>query len=208
MELTALFSFLLAAMALTIMPGPDIIYVLTESLAKGAKTGMLIATGLISGILVHTAAAAAGISILIAQSDVVFNTLKITGAIYLIYLAYGAYMEKPNMISDQSQSIQETRSVSKLISTGFFMNVLNPKVTLFFLAFLPQFVSVDTTWSAWMQMAILGLIFMIQGIIIFWLVALAAGKLSMLFGKQKFWEVMRWVKVGVLILLAIALLIW
>jgi len=207
MDLSSLLTFLLAAMALTIMPGPDIIYVLTESLAKGARTGIWIAVGLISGIIIHTAAAATGISILLTQSDVLFIALKIAGAIYLLYLAYGAYQEKPTLIGDNHGSIQEMRSVWKLVSTGFFMNVLNPKVTLFFLALLPQFVSDDSTWLVWMQMVVLGVIFMVQGIVIFCIIALAAGRLATMLGNARFWAVMRWVKMGVLVLLGVALLL-
>lgn len=205
MDVSNLISFLLAAMALTIMPGPDIIYVLTESLAKGARTGIWIAVGLISGILIHTAAAATGISLVLTQSDALFNALKIGGALYLLYLAYGAYIEKSDTINTSSSTLTENRSVTKLLSTGFFMNVLNPKVSLFFLALLPQFVSSDGTWPVWMQMIGLGVIFMIQGIIIFCLVALTAGRLSTLLGNERFWKAMKLAKIGVLVALGMAM---
>ncbi|MBT8220188.1 MAG: LysE family translocator [Bacteroidia bacterium] len=207
MELQLILSFLLASMALTFMPGPDNIYVLTESLARGAKTGILISIGLISGIMVHTAAAATGISLIIQQSAGLFNVIKYLGAAYLFYLAYQAYKERPIKVdSDFSSGVVETRSHWQLIRTGFFMNVLNPKVSLFFLALLPQFITSDGIWIP-TQMIILGGIFMIQGIIIFCMIAWLAGKLNTYLSKPSFWTTTKWIKIGVLSILGITLLL-
>jgi len=192
-------------MALTIMPGPDNIYVLAESITRGARTGILISVGLISGIIIHTALAATGISIIIQQSESLFQAIKYSGAAYLFYLAYQASKEKRIEIVS-NEKLSTPKNAMQLIRQGFFMNVLNPKVSLFFLALLPQFITA-TGWNVSLQMIILGLIFMIQGIIIFSIIAIAAGRLSSIVEKTSFWTTMKWIKVGVLSVLGISLLL-
>jgi len=207
MDIASIISFLLASVALTIMPGPDNIYVLSESITRGARTGILISIGLISGILVHTALAATGISIIIQQSDLLFQVIKYIGAIYLFYLAYQASREtQVNISTPEYENFNGSMDGFKLIRQGFFMNVLNPKVSLFFLALLPQFITPDG-WKIPTQMIGLGLIFMIQGIIIFVLISIAAGRLSRLVAQSAFWDIMKWIKVGVLAVLGISLLL-
>ena len=194
-------------MALTIMPGPDNIYVLAESITRGARTGILISIGLISGIIIHTALAATGISIIIQQSDLLFQIIKYIGAAYLFYLAYQASTEQQIIINiNEGDNSSNYKEGFKLIRQGFFMNVLNPKVSLFFLALLPQFIT-SNGWAISNQMIGLGLIFMIQGLIIFILISLAAGQLSSLVSKSSFWSTMKWIKVGVLTILGISLLL-
>jgi len=206
MDITTIISFLLASMALTIMPGPDNIYVLTESITRGARTGILISIGLISGIIIHTALAATGISIIIQQSDLLFQLIKYIGAAYLFYLAYQASKEQQIAITTAHNNANHSKQGFQLIRQGFFMNVLNPKVSLFFLALLPQFITPDG-WSVPTQMVGLGLIFMLQGIIIFVLISIAAGQLSSMVAKSSFWSIMKWMKVGVLTVLGISLLL-
>jgi len=205
MELTNILSFLFASMVLTIMPGPDNIYVLAESITRGARTGILISVGLISGIIVHTALAATGISIVIQQSETLFSIIKYFGAAYLLYLAYMATQEK--QLSIPSSNNQGSRKEGfALIRQGFFMNVLNPKVSLFFLALLPQFISSEG-WPIHLQMVVLGGIFMIQGILIFCIIAVAAGSLNQLVAKSNFWVIMKWTKVIILLTLSVMLFI-
>ena len=207
MDTATIISFLIASMALTIMPGPDNIYVLTESITRGARTGILISIGLISGIIIHTALAATGISIIIQQSDRLFQLIKYIGAAYLFYLAYQASKEQRiniNITDNEKPNIP--KNGFNLIRQGFLMNVLNPKVSLFFLALLPQFIT-PNGWPISTQMIGLGLIFMLQGIIIFVLISLAAGQLSDLIAKSSFWNTMKWIKVGVLSVLGISLLL-
>ena len=205
MESSHLISFLLASIALTLMPGPDNIYVLSESITRGAKTGILISVGLISGIIIHTAFAATGISIIIKESPLLFDVIKYLGAAYLFFLAYQATKEEQIALI-ANNSVNNTSNGFRLIRKGFLMNVLNPKVSLFFLALLPQFITTGG-WPISQQMMILGLIFMIQGIIIFCLISILAGRLSTLVAKSGFWNIMKWVKVSVLGILGLSLLL-
>lgn len=187
------------------MPGPDNIFVITESIAKGAKNGVLISLGLNSGILVHTLAATTGVSLILQQSELAFQIIQYLGAGYLLYMAYGAFKEKPLALSvERSQS---TNSF-KLIRTGFVMNVLNPKVSLFFIAFLPQFVKKNQLFSEPMQMIFFGIIFMLVGFITFSSVAFLAAQLRKALSKPRFWFVIKWIKVIVLVSLSCYLLIF
>ncbi|KGX84006.1 LysE family translocator [Pontibacillus marinus] len=165
MSMTLLFSFLGAAILLTLMPGPDNLFVLAQSISQNKKAGIMTTLGLCTGILVHTTAAALGISAIVYQSTLAFTIVKYAGAIYLLYLAWGALREK-----DASFDIEEQAHIGygKLYRRGVLMNVLNPKVSLFFLALFPQFL--DTSPDAWsipFQMIVLGFIFMVQAFLIF-----------------------------------------
>ena len=187
------------------MPGPDNIFVLTESLTKGKRNGIAISLGLSVGILIHTTAAATGISIIIQQSALAFSIIKYFGAAYLFYLAILAVKDKKptiDLISGESQ--EKEQKFIKLMRKGFFMNVLNPKVSLFFIAFLPQFISNSGT-NVTLQMLILGFIFMIQSTLLFSLLAILSGKLTKYLNSSKFWNITKWSKVGVLSLLSITL---
>ncbi|MBL4708417.1 MAG: LysE family translocator [Flavobacteriales bacterium] len=137
MEISLYLSFCLAAFLLALMPGPDNIFVLTESIAKGAKNGVLISLGLNLGVLVHTLAAATGISLILKQSELAFAIVQYAGGAYLLYLAYLAAKEKVEQFESKESTVKGN---FKLIRTGFIMNIMNPKVSLFFIAFLPQFV--------------------------------------------------------------------
>jgi threonine/homoserine/homoserine lactone efflux protein len=206
MDVENILSFIAASVILTVMPGPDNIFVLIESITKGHKTGMAISTGLVSGILIHTLVAATGLSILLRQSDLIFTVIKFAGAAYLFFLAFKAYKE--NLGIGNLQQIQNIENIQffSLFRKGFLMNVLNPKVTLFFIAFLPQFVS-DPGINVGFQMIIMGLIFMCQAIVIFFLIALMAGKLADKIHNQTFRIITRLVKVVILTILGITLII-
>lgn len=137
-------------------PGPDNMYVLALSMSRGAKAACVLAAGLISGVIVHTLICAAGISILIVNSPKAFLCVKILGALYLGYLAISALRENPteNAKAAQSGKFSET-SQKKLYLRGFMMNVLNPKVMLFFLALLPQFTRENADFAFWLQILVL-----------------------------------------------------
>jgi len=172
MSLALLLSFLGAAILLTLMPGPDNLFVLAQSISQNKKAGIMTTIGLCTGILVHTTAAALGISAIVYQSTLAFTIVKYAGAAYLLYLAWGAFREK-----DASLSIEEQAHIgyAKLYRRGVLMNVLNPKVSLFFLALFPQFLDSSTgAWNIPIQMIVLGLIFMIQAFVIFSCVSIFA----------------------------------
>ena len=206
MELELLISFIGASVLLTLMPGPDNIFVLTESITKGQRNGIAISIGLCSGILIHTFAAATGLSIIIQKSAIAFSVIKYLGAAYLFYLAILATKDKKPIIALSSDQSNKPSSFMKLIRKGFFMNVLNPKVSLFFIAFLPQFISKSGIDQSY-QMLALGTVFMIQAIFIFLLIAILAGRLTDVLNNARFWKITKWSKVSVLALLGLTLAI-
>jgi threonine/homoserine/homoserine lactone efflux protein len=194
--------FIAASAALTLLPGPDILFVLTQSISQGKKAGVATASGLCTGVLVHTTAAALGISALVYKSALAFELVKYVGAAYLLYLAWSAFRESEELIS--SGPVRENNSFA-LYRRGIFMNVLNPKVALFFLAFLPQFVNVNAG-SIPMQMSSLGVIFMIQAWLIFSAISIFAGAIGdKLFKKKEISKYINWGKVGIFALLGIKL---
>jgi threonine/homoserine/homoserine lactone efflux protein len=165
--------FLGASVALTLAPGPDNLFVLTQGIARGRKAAIVTALGMCSGISVHTTAAAFGISALFYSSAVAFNLVKYAGATYLLYLAFRTLKERTAVRLSKA----DERPPKALFKRGFIMNVLNPKVAMFFLAFLPQFVSQNADFFP-LQMLLLGLIFMAQAVIIFTLIGFFSGSIG------------------------------
>ncbi|MFK8009773.1 MAG: LysE family translocator [Saprospiraceae bacterium] len=206
MQIELIFSFLLASVLLTFMPGPDNIFVLTESITKGQKNGIAISVGLCTGVLIHTLAAATGLSIIVQKSALAFSIIKYLGAAYLFYLAFMATKEKPMEVTFGKKSKEKNFQLFPLIRKGFLMNVLNPKVSLFFIAFLPQFISQDGI-NITAQMIILGLIFMVQALVIFSLISILASQLTRYVNSAKFWKITKWSKVGVLAILGLTLVL-
>jgi threonine/homoserine/homoserine lactone efflux protein len=198
-------SFVVASILLTLSPGPDILYVMVESISRGAKVGISIALGLCSGLIVHTTAAAFGISIIIRQNDWLFLTLKIIGAIYLLYLAYLTirveWRKAPGKLVDGDLK----KSNWAYFKRGFTMNVVNPKVTLFFLAFLPQFIPQGTS-TPFFDTYFLGLLFMIQAIAIFSAVAFLSGKFNAVIQNKKVYRATLIFKIIVLTFIAVQIL--
>ena len=204
MEIGLILSFLGASIILSLMPGPDNIFVLTESITKGKRNGIGISIGLCLGVLIHTIAAATGLSIIIQQSAIAFSVIKYIGALYLFYLAYSTLKEKKRKINfDSIESVIEIK-MFYLIRKGFLMNVLNPKVSLFFIALLPQFIS-NAGFNITIQMIILGLIFMLQAFLVFGMIAILSSKLTTYVNNSRFWEITKWSKVSVLSILGLTL---
>lgn len=172
MDASQIIAFIAASALLTILPGPDILFVITQSISSGWRNGIAVATGLCSGLIVHTSAVAFGVAAIIAQSAFALLAIKILGAAYLLYLAYNSLKEKGLSISESNSKYTKW----KLVRIGFVMNVLNPKVLLFFLAFLPQFIR--STGNTTIQIIVLGIIFIIQAFTIFSLVSLCSGMLN------------------------------
>ena len=165
--------FLGASAALTIAPGPDNIFVLTQGITRGRSPAIITALGMCSGVSIHTVAAAFGISALYSSSLFAFNMVKYAGAAYLLYLAYKTLTGR----STVALGTADSRSNAELFKRGFIMNVLNPKVALFFLAFLPQFVT-PSVGHVPLQMLLLGLIFMVQASVIFSLIGYFSGSIG------------------------------
>lgn len=169
-----LWGFVGAAVLLTLMPGPDILFVITQSITRGRKSGIVFAAGLCTGLIVHVTAVCLGVSVLLRSSPFAFTLLKFAGAAYLFYLGIRAFLARRENHFTLSESVGIT---GKLYTKGILMNVLNPKVILFFLAFFPQFIPPDAA-NPLGRMVLLGLIFMGQAFLIFSLVAVLADRLA------------------------------
>jgi threonine/homoserine/homoserine lactone efflux protein len=201
-----LIPFLLASILLTLSPGPDIIYLLSQSLVGGYKKGMVIALGLVSGIILHTSLVAFGVSLVIKNSEVLFWGIKIAGALYLLYLAYKVYSSPPQHFT-QSKSLSTKKSFFSDFKTGVIMNILNPKVTIFFLAFFPGFLW-DTEKDLMIQFYVLGGLFMVQAFVIFSLVALLSDQLSkILFQSSTSYAFLKWFQIFTFVSIAILILL-
>jgi threonine/homoserine/homoserine lactone efflux protein len=195
--------FLIASILLTISPGPDILYVLVVGIRKGSKHGLLLTLGLVSGIIIHTSLVAFGISGIIKASPNLFLGIKITGALYLLYLAYKVY-QAPAEIEINLKVPKKNKQ--NHFTQGFWMNVLNPKVTLFFMAFLPAFLW-DKDENQIFQFYALGLIFIAQAVIIFGIVALLAGKFyNYLLQYPKSAVILKYLQIFVFIFIAVYIL--
>lgn len=204
MDLSTFLYFLIASMLLTIAPGPDIMYLLAKSLADGARSGISLALGLTTGLIFHTSLVIIGVAAIIQQSPLAFAILKYAGAAYLLYLAWGAFHAQGNL---KLNAVNKSGSYFKLYRRGVIMNVLNPKVLLFFLAFLPQFVDLNSD-SVSLQIAFLGFIFGLQTLVIFSLVAICAGKVrDYILNIKNFNKIMGYVQGIVLLLISLALII-
>jgi len=202
MDYSNILYFLGASVLLTIAPGPDNIFVVTQGITKGRKAAIITATGMCSGIIVHTTAAALGISVIFYSSALAFNLVKFAGAAYLLFLAYRAVREQSDLTLRKNGNMLTGFA---LFRRGFIMNVLNPKVALFFLAFLPQFVS-STTQNFALEMIFLGCIFMVQGSIIFTMIGFFSGSIGEYIQKNaKVSGVFSWLTAGVFALLGIRL---
>jgi len=174
-EQNTLFLFIIANILLALTPGPDNIYVLTQGITRGKKAAFITTLGFASGVIVHTSAAAFGITVIFQTSQVAFDVVKYLGALYLIYLAYQAFKHR-NEPLNLSESINKSE-FKKLYFKAFIMNILNPKVAIFFLAFLPQFIN-PTQGSIPIQMITLGIIFMIITIVVFGMIGYMGNILS------------------------------
>lgn len=201
-EPTQLLYFIAASVALTLLPGPDILFVLSISISQGKKAGIATASGLCTGLLFHTTAAALGISALVYSSAIAFTIVKYAGALYLIYLAFKALKESGTSFS--SFEVKET-DVPLLYKRGIVMNLLNPKVSLFFLAFLPQFVSAGSG-SIPLQMIFLGIVFLFQALFIFFLVSIFAGFIgSRIMKMSNAGKYVNWAKAGIFSIIGVEL---
>lgn len=169
-----LWGFVSAAVLLTLMPGPDILFVITQSITRGRRAGIVFAAGLCTGLIAHVTAVSLGVSVLLMSSPVAFTILKFAGAAYLLYLGVKAFLARHENHFD----LNTTGAASgKLYRKGILMNMLNPKVILFFLAFFPQFIDKGIE-NPIPQMLLLGAIFMVQAFLIFSTVAFLADRLA------------------------------
>ena len=172
-EPSTLLVFAAASLALLIVPGPAVVYIVTRSLSQGRTAGVVSMLGVQAGGLVHVAAAALGISAIIASSATAFAVVKYAGAAYLVYIG----LRKLLTPADAPLSSLERRGHARLFREGVVVNVLNPKTAIFFLAFLPQFVDPDRGATA-VQVTVLGLFFVVLALLSDGAYAVLAGTLG------------------------------
>lgn len=171
MTLEIIISFFLTSLALTIAPGPDIMYVLSTSISKGKQFGIAAAIGLSSGLLFHTTLLAFGISTLIVAIPWLFTAIKIFGTLYLLFIIYFLYKAPITPIIVNQENTISSSSVFQQVQQGLIMNILNPKIMLFFLSLFPTFLN-PNFGNLIIQVYTLGSIFMLQALVVFALVAI------------------------------------
>ena len=168
-----LMAFLAAAMLVTASPGPDNLMVLGVGMSRGRRQGMVFGLGCALGCLTHTLLASIGVSALLAASPTAFTVLKVAGGLYLVWLGIGAIRSRGGAKVDGAAALPD-ESLGRLFAKGLFANSINPKVVLFFLSFLPQFVVASQGNASW-QTAQLGLVFTAQACVLFGLLGYFSG---------------------------------
>ena len=169
-----------ASLALLIVPGPSVLYIVTRSMDQGRSAGLVSVLGIHTGTIVHVVAAALGLSAILASSAVSFQVVKYAGAAYLIWLGVKALRERHE---EASEGRDRERSLGRIYAQGVVVNVLNPKTALFFLAFLPQFVDVGKPVTA--QVLVLGMTFILLGFVSDGSYALASARVARTFAARR-----------------------
>lgn len=177
-------TFFAAALILSLSPGPDNIFVLTQSVLFGTKAGVMTTFGLVTGLTVHTLIVTFGVATILQAHPTIFNIIKLIGACYLIYLACLSFKSGASQASFDNVKFP---GYFILYLRGIFMSATNPKVTLFFLAFLPPFVNQDKG-NIKIQFLLLSLFFMLSALLVFNSVAVLSGKIGKIFNESKKWQ--------------------
>jgi threonine/homoserine/homoserine lactone efflux protein len=173
-EFEILLTFFTASVLLGLAPGPDNIFVLTQSALRGRSAGIAVMFGLCTGLIGHSLAVAFGVAVIFQTSALAFTILKYVGAGYLVYLAWQAFRAAAEKIDAPGNG---DANYWKLYRRGIIMNITNPKVSIFFLAFLPQFAD-PARGPIWLQLLLLGGLFIVATILVFGSIALLAGSLG------------------------------
>ena len=181
LPLETLIAFFTTSVLLAIIPGPDNIFVLTQSIFQGKKSGLIIMLGLCTGLIFHTLAVTLGVAVVFQTSIFAFTILKIIGAMYLLYLAWQIFKAGNQKIDTKNNNANI--DYKKLYYRGIIMNITNPKVSIFFLAFLPQFTN-PNLGPIPLQMLLLGILFLIAALLVFSLIALYSAKLGKIINKS------------------------
>ena len=192
-------AFAVASFLLLIIPGPAVVYILNRSVSDGREVALSAVAGLECGNLMHVFAATAGLSAVLAASSTAFNTVKWLGASYLVFVGVRTLLRRPDPMSAALSTMPRHRAFAQ----GFVVNTLNPKVALFFLSFLPQFIDPERG-SAWTQALVLGLVFVVIGCVTDSTYAVTASSLrTVLLRGSALPFVQRWVAGSVFILLGV-----
>mgnify|MGYP000013905281 FL=1 len=199
MQIDVLFAFLTSVFFLTLSPGPDIIYVFYKSLTSGFKEAVKLSMGLTSGLLIHTLFVAFGISTLIKSNQVYFDLIKYFGFIYFAYLAFSQFFKK-------NRGDKKKNEIKNSFLTGLLMNLLNPKVSIFFIAFLPAFIF-HNSLDIELQFMILGLIFWFVATLIFVFISLMSINFKTLFKKYINYKKIKYIQALIFLLIALYILL-
>lgn len=193
-----LIAFFSVSVLLALTPGPDNVFVLLQSALRGPRAGLLVVLGLCSGLVVHTAAVAFGLAAVFAASAIAFTALKWLGAAYLVYLAWGAFRAPVGAAAAQTPAL----SGRQMYGRGVVMNLSNPKVAIFFLAFLPQFAD-PARGSLALQMLCLGGVFIVATLLVFGAIACFSGAFGALLQRSvRAQRVLNWVAGTIFLALA------
>ena len=187
--------FFISSLALTLMPGPDILFVINQSL-EDKKSGLLVSFGLCSGLVVHTLLLALGLSVIIEQNDNLIMFFKYFGSFYLFYLASQEFKKDSVIIERQKENFY---------LRGVYMNLINPKVLIFFLAYFPNFLFSETISISY-QFIILGAIFIIQALIVFSIVSLTSNRLISLLSVDSKNKKIAYLKSFIFVLIGLSIL--
>ena len=181
MHLEVIIAFIISSLALTISPGPDIIYVVSQSFVRGKKAAIITSIGLTTGLLLHTFFVVIGLSLLLRENENVFFLLRLLGSMYFLYLAFMVFLNRNKKIKFDSNEMENIAFFKR----GLLMNLLNPKVSIFFIALFPGFIFHDNL-SSELQFFILGIIFWFQASLVFILVSIFSQKIKNFISGKKF----------------------
>ena len=200
MDFNILILFVVTSISLTLSPGPDILYVLSQSLSNGFKSGFSVSLGLVSGLFFHTAFISLGFGFLISEYPSIFKLIKYFGALYLMFIAVNLLIK-----NNKIKVIKKTQNtLLENYSTGIVMNIINPKVSLFFLSIFPLFLF-DKTLNVQIQFFVLGIIFIIQATFVFSLVSLFSSYIGENFFSKKTNIFFKYFQSSVLVIIAVLL---
>lgn len=202
-------SFTVAAAVLAVAPGPDNLFVLLQSAMYGAKAGIFVTLGLCVGVLIQTLMAAFGVAAVVAASPTLLLIVQLAGAAYLLYLAWGAWRAPVGNEDGENAAKYPKLTHFQLWRRGILMNITNPKVLIFFLAFFPQFIIKGSTETQVMiQMLIMGLTFLVCTLVVFCTVAWCAGTLADRLRNPKVQTILNKTSAVIFIILAVSTLLW
>lgn len=172
--------FLGAAFLICISPGPDMIFVMASAIHRGVKGGIIAAFGMAAGMLVHTILAVTGLSLILTTSELLYNIVQLAGGCYLLYIGYITFKESKLKLSIDKK---DEKSLAKVFRFALITNILNPKVAVFYISFLPQFIDPDLG-NIKTQLLILGVTFLILGFLVDALVGILSGKVKVILSSK------------------------
>jgi threonine/homoserine/homoserine lactone efflux protein len=172
-----LFGFAIAAVVISVVPGPDMMFIMANGIVGGRRAGLLSALGVSLGLTVHTVAAALGLGALLQAAPFVLDTIRWCGAVFLLYLAFAALRSAREQTTFET-SLKPRRSLRRTFWMAMLTNLANPKVILFYLAFVPQFLDPHAGWPVTVQFLVLGLILIVIGFVVDACTGFASGTLS------------------------------